>query len=131
MLSILVVDDQPHILRVVKLGLEKQGHVVKTARHGEEAFSILSENNFDAMITDMDMPKMDGRTLCEKVFSELPSANMAIFIITAKTDTQLREWANAQQGVTFLEKPLSLRMLSERLKDIPGSDAGKASAAGL
>ena len=49
------------------MGLEKQGHKVITARSGMEALHILEEQRFDAMTTDMDMPKMDGRTLCGKI----------------------------------------------------------------
>lgn len=112
---ILVVDDQPHILRVVKMGLERSGHNVETARNGEVAFNILTRKSFDVLITDVDMPKMDGCQLCEKIADELSDRKMDIYIVSAKTDPKLREWVDAHSGIQFLEKPLSLRVLNERV----------------
>lgn len=115
MLSILVVDDQPHILRVVKMGLERYGYSVETARHGEAAFEILLGKSFDVLVTDMDMPKMNGFELCEKIADELSDRKMDIYIVSAKTDPKVREWVYAHSEVEFLEKPLSLRVLNEHL----------------
>ncbi len=112
---ILVVDDQPHILRVVKMGLERSGHSVETARNGEVAFNILTRKSFDVLITDVDMPKMNGCQLCEKIADELSDRKMDIYIVSAKTDPKLREWVDAHSGIQFLEKPLSLRVLNEHL----------------
>ncbi len=115
MRTILVVDDQPHILRVVKMGLERSGHNVETARNGEVAFSLLAGKSFDVLITDVDMPKMNGCQLCEKIADELSDRKMDIYIVSAKTDPKLREWVDAHSGIQFLEKPLSLRVLNEHL----------------
>ena len=116
MLSILVVDDQPHILRVLKMGLQKQGYAVTTARNGVEALNILGNQKFDAMATDVDMPRMDGLTLCEKIADEMDIDHMKIFVVTAKTEQQVREWAASHASVVFLEKPLSLRTLYAKLE---------------
>ena len=128
------MDDQPHILRVLKIGLEKQGYTVATARNGLEALEILSTQTFDAMVTDVDMPRMDGLTLCENISGEMGIDQMAIFVVTAKTEQQVREWATQHSDAVFLEKPLSLRTLYGKLeaiaRDKAQTDPGNLRAAG-
>ena len=118
MLSILVVDDQPHIQRVIKLGLSKKGYRVDTAGDGCEALERMQNAHYDVLVTDMDMPKMTGKELCERVESDFENPPDKIFLVTAQTDSQLRRWSEIQQRVDFLEKPLSLRVLGERLDSV-------------
>ena len=123
-MSVLAVDDQPHILRVIKLGLERQGHSVATAKHGQEAFEKLGTESFDVVVSDMDMPVMNGQELFQKIREELDLPDVPVFLVTAKTDPQLRQWAEKQVRLSFLEKPLSLRVLGEKLEEQFSDDDG-------
>jgi CheY-like chemotaxis protein len=60
---ILLVDDEPTILRVVKTILEKESLVVLTAKDGPEALSVLEAHHVDALLTDLRMPNMSGHEL--------------------------------------------------------------------
>jgi len=67
---ILLVDDQAHVLRVIKLSLDRNGFEVDTALSAEIALDMLQQgafesNPYDVVITDMDMPVMDGRELAD------------------------------------------------------------------
>ena len=128
MSSILIVDDEPAVVRVMKLGLENAGYEVVTARHGEDAMARLRERSFDVMITDMNMPRMNGQELCDALRKELPDREPLIFVLSARTGLRHREWHGEIDGVEFLEKPASMRQLSARIRERLEEAAGKTSA---
>lgn len=115
MKKILVVDDQPHVIRVIKLALDRKGHKVDVAYDGKEALRKLHGEDYDVLITDFQMPRMDGRQLCEAMYREVAGPKPRVLLITAKTELELRDWARFFPDTEFLEKPLSLRQLSARL----------------
>lgn len=116
MRRILVVDDQPHIVRVIRLSLERSGYAVDAAGNGAEALVRLAEQSYDVLITDIEMPVMDGLELCETMHTRVSGRKPITFIVTAKTDAALRERAQALSDTEFLEKPLSLRQLTAKLE---------------
>ena len=65
--KILVVDDEAHIRRIIELKLKNRGHEVKTAINGEEGLAIIKEEIPDVVITDIMMPKLDGKALSQKL----------------------------------------------------------------
>ena len=79
---ILVVDDEPAIIRMIRNMLEGQGHRVTTATSGAEALALFEENQrrFDLVITDMTMPAMTGKQLSQKMLRIKP--NLPIILCT-------------------------------------------------
>jgi CheY-like chemotaxis protein len=72
---ILVVDDEEFIRTLIKEVLDPQGHTVITASSGKEAFQLCHERSFDLLITDLEMPDMDGIELISSLLAvqkELP-----------------------------------------------------------
>ena len=114
---ILVVDDEPHALRVVKLGLDRKGYDVTIAHDGLEALERLTEHAFDVVITDMQMPHLDGRGLCEGMQAVLRGPRPLTLVVSGSTEEALRDWAKTLDNTEFIEKPLSLRRLSVRLDE--------------
>jgi len=116
MTRVLVVDDQVHVVRVIRMALERRGYQVEVAADGESALAKFRGAPFDVLITDIDMPRMDGRALCNAVHlaSEAGAAPLTV-IVTGGTDPELREWAEGLQHTHFLEKPLSLKHISTLL----------------
>jgi CheY-like chemotaxis protein len=108
---ILIADDEPHVLRVLKMSVERAGFAVQTAAHGQAAWEFLSVNHIDALITDIDMPKMTGEMLCAKIEQEIPEREFPIFVATSRTEIEHREWSSNIQNLEFLEKPLSAKKL--------------------
>jgi len=113
--KILLVDDEPHILRVMKMSLERAGFDVLTAKNGVEGLASVHEYQPDAMVLDIDMPKMNGKELCIKIHDALPNHQIPIFIATSRAEDEFRDWIAPFPMVSFLEKPLSLRALVLRL----------------
>ena len=116
MRRVLLVDDEPHVSRVMKIALDRRGYEVEMVRNGEEALARQRSEPFDVIITDYQMPKMDGRGLCEALAADAPEPAPLTLVVTGKTDPQLREWASKLSCIELLEKPLSLRQLIKRLE---------------
>ncbi|QMU60506.1 MAG: response regulator [Gammaproteobacteria bacterium] len=117
MKNILIVDDEPHVVRVMTLALEKNGYKVVSAFNGEQALDKLKEKLPDFLITDIDMPRMNGRDLCKKIDEEMPDRKFPILVLTSKTEIEHREWTRDIQHTMFLEKPVSIRKLIKLLDD--------------
>ncbi|MBF0187702.1 MAG: response regulator [Magnetococcales bacterium] len=113
--QLLIVDDQPHVLRVIKMSLEKKGYAVDMANNGKIALGRLREKSYDVMITDIQMPVMDGQELVETMHKELEGEKPFTFVNTAKADETLRTWAATFPNTELIEKPISLRRLMDRL----------------
>lgn len=111
---LLVVDDEPHVPRVLKIKLESEGWQVDIACNGAEALALLDAASLsnelpDALITDMMMPVMDGRALCHAIDERFPNRPFPIFVMTSLVERDVREWVETLGGITFLEKPVSPR----------------------
>ena len=130
MTSLLVVDDEPRVSRVTKLCLERAGYDVEVAFDGAEALEKLVARPFDALITDLVMPRMTGRELCERIEETLRDRKFPIFVVTSSPEEEHREWAARMERVEFFEKPLSLRHLIARLEHHlgPNSPRGEGGA---
>ena len=71
---ILVVDDEPLVCDAVKMMLDFDGHLVKTAGNGKEALAIFEQEPFDLVITDFEMPAMKGDELAAAIKARVPQA---------------------------------------------------------
>jgi CheY-like chemotaxis protein len=115
MTKILIADDEPHVLRVLKLSLEKEGYAVDTCANGKEALTLLEQRHPDILITDIQMPLMTGEELCMHIQQQIPDRNFLIFVLTSRTEIEHREWSREVHNLLFLEKPVSIRDLVEKL----------------
>lgn len=82
-IRVLAVDDEPDVLRLIALKLQKAGFEVLTARDGEDGLSAASAYAPDVVLMDMMMPRMDGLTAAERIKAELRPAPIVI-MLTAK-----------------------------------------------
>lgn len=124
MKNILIVEDEPHVIRVMKLSLEENGYIVCAAHNGEQALEKIKQELPDLLITDIDMPRMNGRELCEHIQQNLPDRKFPILVLTSKTEIEHREWTKDMHQTMFLEKPVSIRKLIRLLDNLNnGSEA--------
>jgi len=114
---ILIVDDQPHVIRVLKMALEKAGYQVEEAGNGQQALEVIRANPPDLLISDIDMPRMNGRELCSRIMEEMPDRKFGIYILTARAEDEHRFWSSAMGNLDFLEKPVSIRKLLGKLDE--------------
>ncbi len=116
MSRILIVDDEAIARRLMIKTLVNAGFDVDQAANGKDAWELLRKSHPDALITDIDMPKMTGEELCKKIAEEFPDRTFPIIVVTSKTALEHRTWARQIDNVSFIEKPLSLRKLMAQLK---------------
>lgn len=124
---ILVVDDEPHVTRLIQQRLSSEGYEVMTAPNGLKALQIMeSEGPFHSVITDYNMPKMDGRQLTESIRERYAGDQIFIFLVTARLEQPLRDWAEDRPTVTYIQKPVSLQDLCDRLGKCFAPSEGEA-----
>src|SRR5438034_8163420 len=82
--TILVADDESHILNVVSLKLRNAGFRVVTASDGQEAFTIAQQEKPDLLITDYHMPGMSGLELCRALKESPDTSTMPAIMLTAR-----------------------------------------------
>ena len=112
---ILIVDDEPHVIRVLRMALEQSGYLVDDAANGIQAMEYLGKQHPDLVITDIDMPRMNGKELCMNINSTLPNRVFGIYVLTARAELEHRQWAKEIPNLEFMEKPVSIRKLLSKL----------------
>lgn len=114
--QVLVADDDPAILRLVKTIVEKQGYSVVSARDGKEAYKILqSGEKFVAAIFDVVMPYIQGTELVRYMQTEKKLMNIPVIMMTAEQNPRLSSESYAAGAVAFLPKPFSAVQLRTML----------------
>jgi len=110
---VLIVDDEPHVIRVLKLALDRNGYEVETAPNGEAALERIRQRRPDLLISDIQMPRLSGEQLCERIAAELPDRDFPIVIMTSMIFVSESHWTRRHPNLVLLEKPLSVRKLLE------------------
>ena len=104
MAKILIADDDAHIVRVLSMWLQRHGHEVATAVNGEAALATLNRETVDMIITDMNMPIVDGIGLAKAVRAKY-GATIPILVLSARCDQERLNEQLAVYGVRVYPKP--------------------------
>jgi CheY-like chemotaxis protein len=131
MKSILLVDDEPMTLRVIRQALEKDGLQVDTAFDGKDALEKITASQPDILITDINMPRMTGKELCLQIQESMPDRHFPIYVLTSLTAIEHRQWSKTISDLKFVEKPISLRKLRGAIQEYltPADSADSADSA--
>ncbi len=105
--SILIVDDDAHIRRVLEVKLKKSGYEIIMAQNGQMALEMIQEKRPDVLITDINMPVMDGKTLCIKSNPLKKERTFLTIIVTARINPEEKGWVGNMQDTILMEKPFS------------------------
>jgi len=115
--KVLVADDDPAILRLVKAIVEKEGYTVVTARDGKEAYKVLQSGEaFTAAIFDVVMPYIQGTELVRYMQSETRLMKIPVIMMTAEQNSKLSSDSFAAGAVAFLPKPFTNAQLQTMLR---------------
>lgn len=116
-LQILIADDDPAILRLVKAIVEKEGFTAVTARDGREAYKLLTSGTpFTAAIFDVVMPYIQGTELVRHMQSEKRLMKIPVIIMTAEQNPRLSSDSFAAGAVAFLPKPFTPTQLQTMVR---------------
>lgn len=111
--TVLVVDDEPAILRVLRAGLEARGYRVRTASKGQEAIDAAALDAPDLMVLDLTLPDVDGVEVCRRIrgWSDLP-----IVVLSADGSDTRKVRALDEGADDYMTKPFSMAELLARVR---------------
>lgn len=117
---ILLVDNQAHVLRVMKSTLDRCGYEVETAMSADNALTILRESCFDVLIIDNGLEKLDGQQLIYTIDDQYHGRVPAMFLLTDKDAENLQQWCLQFDRTECIKKPISISYLDDRLNELFG-----------
>ena len=119
--KVLVVDDEKLIVKGIRFSLEQDGMEVDCAYDGEEALNMAKANEYDMILLDIMLPKMDGFEVCQAIreFSDMP-----IVMLTAKGDDMDKILGLDYGAEDYITKPFNILEVKARIKAIMRRTAG-------
>ncbi|MFA6091604.1 MAG: response regulator [Elusimicrobiota bacterium] len=125
MSTILVVDDEPEIVTLLRFVLEKDGHTILDANNGQTALARLGVDppsqtapRPDLIVLDIMMPVMDGYTLSTRLRSEEKTCTIPILVLTAKGQKMRDLFEMAPNVAAYVQKPFDPKLLRELIGSI-------------
>jgi len=113
---LLLVEDEDHIRKIVKMNLELEGYEVVTADNGKKALDIIEGQHFDLLLLDIMLPEISGLQICEQV--RLKNKDVGIIIVSAKDAPSNRVEGLKLGADDYLTKPFNLEELLLRVKNL-------------
>lgn len=118
--TVLVVDDEVSIARIIEYQLKKEGYQVLTAHNGKEALEAVRQHRPQLILTDVMMPVMDGYEFCRQVKGDPELKRIPFIFLTAKADEDSRIYGYSIGATKYLTKPVNkeelLKAINLRLK---------------
>ena len=115
MKKILVVEDEKDIQNIIKAFLENAEYKVETADDGLDAINFIQKNNYDLILLDIMLPKIDGFTVCEMIRK---NSNIPIIILRALTDEESQLKGFDKLADDYITKPFSMPVLLKHIEAI-------------
>lgn len=116
--KVLIVDDEEHILELLRFNLNNSGYKVETANNGLDGLKKINEFKPNLVLLDLMLPGMDGLDICKEVKRNTETRNTAIIMLTAKGE-ELDKILGLELGADdYMTKPFSVRELLARVKAV-------------
>ena len=112
---ILLVDDEPRLLKGLRFTLEQEGYETLTAMDGEEALNVFFDNQVDLILLDVMLPKMDGIQVCQRIRE---TSNVPIIMLTAKGEDMDKILGLEYGADDYMTKPFNILEVKARIKSI-------------
>ena len=127
--TILLVDDEPYILRSLSYLLTREGYSVETASNGEEGLARVRELAPPLVFLDIMMPRMNGYEVCEQIKQDPTLAQTYVIMLSAKGQQIDRERGLLGGADEYMTKPFSPREVAHRVHDVFASSGSGVSPA--
>ena len=122
--TILIVDDEPHMLRVTELSLKRGGYSLVIARNGREGIEMAHRIQPALIVMDVQMPEMDGLTALKLLKDDPSTSRIPVIMLTARGHVLTRTEAEGSGASAFLTKPFSPSQLLSEVQRLIGESAG-------
>ena len=114
--KILIVDDEPHMLRVTELSIKKGGYQIVIGRNGKEALELAAREKPSLIVMDVSMPEMDGLTALTQLKANPETAKIPVIMLTVRGQAMARQQAEQSGAAVYLTKPFSPSQLLAEVK---------------
>jgi two-component system cell cycle sensor histidine kinase/response regulator CckA len=116
--TILVVEDEEPVRRLIQMVLEDAGYSVLAVEQGGEALALSedADRRIDLLVADLNLPDMSGRELAQRVRVNRPE--MKLLYMSGYGDTAVTEWGIVPAGMLFLPKPFSPSVLAAKVREL-------------
>ncbi len=121
---VMVVDDEPFILRSLVYVLKKEGYDVTSAEDGNDALAMIRQSKPEILFLDVMMPKMDGFELCRIIKSDPDLREIYVILLTAKGQAKDRECATQAGADEYITKPFRPSLVIEKVRSLLASKVG-------
>jgi DNA-binding response OmpR family regulator len=118
MSRIALIEDDADLAFTIKLNLEREGHKVEHFANGQEGLLEVQRSAFDFLILDLNLPDLDGFTICRELRREPATRSLPILMLTARTSERDRVTGLELGADDYLTKPFSVRELVARIQAI-------------
>ncbi len=118
MARILIIDDDPNLLQMVKLMLQRADHEVKMANGGEQGIVLAAQWQPDLAIIDLMMPDISGYDVVRKLRADPLTAKITIIVLTARSQPMDKQTALQAGANAFLSKPVTAKELTDRIEAV-------------
>lgn len=115
--KVLIVDDEPHIVRVLKLKLKNAGYDVITAVNGRDGLEKFIKEKPAVVISDVQMPHVDGKEMYAMIETHKKQDPCFVIIMTSSIDNAIYRWARETKNIHFVEKPFSPNNILNLIND--------------
>ena len=116
MATILIIEDNPAIVELVKVNLQLQGHQVLCAYHGTEGYAMALQHLPQLVILDLMMPEVDGYTVCQRLRQQPSTKTLPVLMLTALGDLEAKVKGFEAGADDYLPKPFEMPELLVRVK---------------
>ena len=116
--TILVIDDEPSIVRGLAQLLRRDGHRVETAANGQRALALLHERRYDVIVCDLQMPDLDGPTFYAILTQQYPALRQRVIFLTGNTGGAASRTFLTQSGRPWLRKPSPIVTIRRAIQDV-------------
>ena len=114
--KVLIVDDEPHMLRVTELSIKKGGYAIVIGRNGREALELAAREKPSLIVMDVSMPEMDGLTALQQLKANPDTAPIPVIMLTVRGQAMTRHQAEQSGAAVYLTKPFSPSQLLVEVK---------------
>lgn len=121
MSTVLIVDDSPTEIHVLKTMLEKNGYTVITASSGEQGIAVAKERKPDLVLMDIVMPGLNGFQATRQLTTNPETQHIPVIIVTTKNQETDRVWGLRQGAKDYVTKPANEQELIGKIRSVMGS----------
>ncbi|MBI3812786.1 MAG: response regulator [Nitrospirae bacterium] len=122
--TILIADDEPHLIRSLSYVLQREGYGVESAVDGQEALAKIEALRPDLVFLDLSLPRLDGFEVCRRIKGRPDLRSIYVIILTARGQQEDRTRGLQAGADAFMTKPFSPKGIIAKLRQVLDSSGG-------